>query len=363
MKLTIHKNRRRNMMEKKHPDIPIIKNCVLALHTDTKKQKDHILIGEFREIRKILNGSDSARVIADSKLPIGSFAAHCMQPIPETIANIRSALGMGEANCNPDFWNNVVDELTKLYNSSNLCFKFYALKIWQEYESRQEQHFLRHKGDSHTPFIVFVEDLTLPSRMSLESYIMEAQNSPFDDPLDNFENIFLDGTANFFYTNQSRLLEYVVADTDMMPVMIYSLNKIYNNHQYFQRCKVCHKLFLAHTANIPTLCSDKCRRKQSRMNKRRYDNVKKNISYERNYKNSYMYWYNKLAKLKETDEIDYRPFKKAFQTFCMDARTKKKAVKNGSYSISDFNDWMLSQRTNADEIMSQILMGRSYDKT
>jgi hypothetical protein len=350
-------------MEKKRPDIPVIKNCVLALHTDTKKQKDHILIGEFGEIRKILNGSDSARVIVDSKLPLGSFAADCMQSIPRTIADIRSALGMGETKSNPGSWNNVVDELTQLYNSSNLCFKFYALKIWQEYDSRQEQHFLRHKADSHTPFIDFVEDLTLPSRMSSESYIMDAQNSTFDEPLDYFENVFLDGTANFFYTNQNRLQEYVVADTDMMPVMIYSLNKIYKNHQYFQRCKVCHKLFLAHTANIPTLCSAKCRQEQSRRNKRRYDKVKKDISYEKNYKNNYMYWYNKLEKLKKADGIDYHPFEKAFQTFCLDAKTKKRAVKSGSYSVSDFNDWMLSQRTKADKITSQILKGRSHDKT
>lgn len=76
-----------------------------------------------------------------------------------------------------------------------------------------------------------------------------------------------------------------------------------------------------------------------------------------------MYWYNKLEKLKETDKADCHPFEKAFQTFCLDARTKKRAVKSGSYSVSDFNDWMLSQRTKADEITSQILTGRSHDKT
>jgi hypothetical protein len=337
-----------------------MKNCVLVLDTDTRKQKDRVLIGELCEIRSALNGSDSARVIVDSQRPIGSFAADCMQSIPGIVADIQTELGRGEIDCNSNYWNVAVGELNQLYNSDNLCFRFYALRIWQEYQFRQEKikrHYFKKQSidDFDPPFIDFVEDLTLPSRMSLESYIMEAQNSPFDDPLDNFDNIFLDGTANFFYTNQSRFQKYVVANTDMMPVMLYSLDKIYRNHQYFQRCKVCHKLFLAHTANIPTLCSDKCRRKQARQNKRKYDSVKKNISYEKDYKNNYMYWYNKLAKLKMIDGMNYKPFEKAFQTFCMDARAKKKAVKNGQSSAPDFGDWMLSQREKADTIMSQLL--------
>ena len=180
-----------------------------------------------------------------------------------------------------------------------------------------------------------------------------------DSPLDYFDNTLLNGSAKLFYNNKNGVQEYIVADADLMPVVLYSLRYLYGNHQYFQRCKICNRLFLAHTANIPTLCSDECRRTQRRLNKRKYDSIKKDIWYEKDYKNSYMYWYNKLGKLKKTGAVNYQSFEKAFHIFCMDARAKKRAVKNGGLSALSFNDWMITQKTKADQLVSQILEEQS----
>ncbi|MVB12754.1 hypothetical protein CAFE_34980 [Caprobacter fermentans] len=345
-------------MDRIYPIVPELKECVLAFSTNDKKQTEHILIGELQEIRAALNGSNTARILSETKRPIGSLIADCCHSIPGVMSDIRVALSTEESSQNLEFWNNSINALNQLYNSNNESFKFFALRVWQEYKIRTKNS--RRNTDDMSFFINFIEDLTLPVRLSLESIIQKGQSGLSDSPLDYFDNTLLNGSAKLFYNNENGVQEYIVADTDLMPVVIYSLKHIYSTHQYFQRCKVCNKLFLAHTANIPTLCSDKCRRTQSRLNKRKYDKAKKNISYEKDYKNSYMYWYNKLEKLKKAKVVNYEPFEKAFQSFCMDARVKKRAVKDGSLSVSSFNSWMLAQRTKADEIMSQLLAGQSH---
>ena len=350
-------------MDRTYPEIPVFQNCVLALRIDIKKQVEQILLGEFGEVRRTVNGSDSAAAVINTERPIGSLVIDCCHPMALTISNIRASLCIGDTQ-DPTLWNQSMNELNQLYKSDNPCFKFFALRIWQEYIFRKEKskaHSLI-RSNEKKPFshlIDFIENLTLPVRFSLESLVKEAQSCFDKTPLENFDNTLLDGTANFFFAHTKEFQEYIVADTDLMPLVVYSLKAIYGNHQYFQRCKVCNKLFLAHTANIPTLCSNECRRTQSRLNKQKYDHIKKNISYEKDYKNSYMYWYNKLEKLKDLKKVDYQPYEKAFQAFCMDARIKKHAVKDGSLSVSGYNNWLLYQRTKADEIMSLILEGQS----
>jgi len=347
-------------------EIPIVQKGVLAISINIEKQKEHVLIGELDEIKLFLNGFSSAQIISEVKRPIGTFIADCCNPIPNIISNIRSAFSREVNTQNKDFFEQAKNQLFELYQSNNLCFQFYALHIWQEYNKRQtktKKLFMKSNGINSMPnFMDYIEDLTLPSRISMESEIIQAQKFYDVTPLDAFDSILFQGMATYFYTLSNGFSEYVVADFTVMPVLIFYLNTIYNNHQYLQRCKVCNRLFLAHTANIATLCSDECRRVQSRLNKRKYDNVKKDISYEKNYKNNYMYWYNKLEKLKKMRTVNYQPFEEAFQSFCKEARVKKKNVKDGSLSVSSYDDWILSQRNNADEIMSQILRGQSQKK-
>jgi hypothetical protein len=58
------------------------------------------------------------------------------------------------------------------------------------------------------------------------------------------------------------------------------------------------RAFVAKTVGMRTLCSDVCRRVQGRENKRRHDERAKGVSYERAAKTAYMYWYNKMVKLR-----------------------------------------------------------------
>ena len=80
---------------------------------------------------------------------------------------------------------------------------------------------------------------------------------------------------------------------------MFGLKRVYDNHLYFQRCKLCNNLFLAKTANIPTYCGEDCKREAVRLNKQRFDEKAKTLDYERQHKNSCMYWYNKVKKLQK----------------------------------------------------------------
>ncbi|OLN26351.1 hypothetical protein DSOL_5011 [Desulfosporosinus metallidurans] len=93
--------------------------------------------------------------------------------------------------------------------------------------------------------------------------------------------------------------EYTTADQSLIPLIAYALKRLYDGKKYFQKCKVCGRLFLACTANIPTLCSDECRREQRKLNKRKYDGEKKDLDYEKSAKNTYMYWYKRVKPMEE----------------------------------------------------------------
>ena len=73
------------------------------------------------------------------------------------------------------------------------------------------------------------------------------------------------------------------------------------------------------------------------------------------YKTNYMYWYNRMKKLRITAAGTERlkEAETAFDVFCKEAVKKKKAVANGKADERDFESWMLQQRDIIDRLMEQ----------
>ena len=132
---------------------------------------------------------------------------------------------------------------------------------------------------------------------------------------------------------------------------------VYGKKTYLQNCKRCGRLFRANTANIPTFCSDECKKAQNRENKRRFDEKARFASYESAYKVTYMYFYNRMVKLRKnaagTDRLSRA--ETAFSAFCDEAVKRKKAVSSGQADTREFESWLLRQRDVIDRILDDII--------
>ena len=103
----------------------------------------------------------------------------------------------------------------------------------------------------------------------------------------------------------------------------------------FRQCKVCGKYFLAKSQRYE-LCSDKCRKAQALQNKREFD--------ERARENNYDLLYNNKSQKTANFPIErLEEMKNAFDLFKKEALQRKKAVKAGATSPTEFTDWLYQQ--------------------
>ena len=133
---------------------------------------------------------------------------------------------------------------------------------------------------------------------------------------------------------------------------LYYLRTIYEHKKYFSYCKVCGKLFLAPDNNKTFICSDKCKAKQQKMNKKKYDDEHKNDHTEKLHKAEYQYWFNRLSKAKrKNNEKAIADIEKAFAKFKEISLIKKKQVSDGLLSHNGYYGWCIEQRGVIDDIM------------
>ena len=189
----------------------------------------------------------------------------------------------------------------------------------------------------------------------LQNDILEWQEAEPQNPMGFLSNDYFLHPASVLYSKGKTLTEYMAADLSLLPLVVYYLRTVYNQKNYIQTCKRCGKLFRANTANIPTFCSDECKKEQNRENKRRFDEKAKDTPFETAYKTNYMYWYNRMKKLRKTAAGTERlsEAETAFDVFCKEAVKKKKAVANGKADERGFESWMLQQRDMIDRLIEQ----------
>ncbi len=79
----------------------------------------------------------------------------------------------------------------------------------------------------------------------------------------------------------------------------------------------------------------------------------KELSYERQHKNAYMYWYNKVKKLEKeapgTEKL--KTVQAAFAQFRQENAKRKTAVKEGRLAEKEYIDWLYRQQGGIDRLM------------
>lgn len=337
--------------------IPIASNCILALHLDFEKGKEHILMGELFEVQRYLRGYKQAVILAEKKREIGAFAKECFTPMSREMADVRIGLAEGMDNKKTPLFGASQATLEKLYQSDNICHRFLSVRLWQEYSQTKTVYGKRFKNaedkECLNTFVDRIEDLTLPFRYSVENEIMEWQCDHPKFPLRYFDREYYSHPCGLLWAGNLDNSEYGFATVSLMPLLMFELKRVYDNHLYFQRCKLCNNLFLAKTANIPTYCGEDCKREAVRLNKQRFDEKAKTLDYERQHKNSYMYWYNKVKKLqKEASGSDkLAKVEMAFEAFKAGNAERKTAVKDGNLTEKEYIDWLYQQQAVIDALM------------
>lgn len=308
------------------------------------------MLGGMDSVRRYLQGDRESGILAAEKRPLGTFPADCFEDMAQQMANVRVYLidGIGKEKPEGFYW--AKEFLEGLYQSGNFAHKFLAVRLWEEYRKTAAAYDKRIKSSEDRKlldnFIDRIESLILPFHISVKQDIMEWQCDHPRFPMYHFDRVYYEQPGGILWAGDMETSEYCFCTMSLMPLLTYSLKQFYGNKLYFQHCKLCGKLFLARTANIPTFCSEECKREQGRLNKQKFDKQARELDYEKEHKNTYMFWLRGVQRMKKNaaDPERIAAAEQAMKEFCEEAVQRKAEVKAGKMAERDFIGWLLQQR-------------------
>jgi len=334
---------------KKYGDfgLPLTENCVFAVSLDMKKKTENVIIGESGDVRRCLNGLPHGDLLfSDNKRDIGALIMD-YAPSAIGVADIRAAFVGSTGRRKSPYFGQAVESLKDYYNSRNPVYMFTALLIWQE--------FGRALNDKNAAANLYetIGDITLALRFNMVDYVKSWQEMDRSHPLRFLDTDFRKFSVELYLDSDKDAHEYAVTNISPLAIAVYYLKRIYDSGRYIQTCPVCGRAFVAKTAGMTTLCSADCRRVQIRENKRRFDERAKAISYEKASKNEYMYWYNRMCKLRSIGlpEKEMGEAERLFDGYKDEASRRKKEVIAKKAAAAEYESWLLAQRDVIDGFM------------
>jgi hypothetical protein len=334
------------MAKNEDSGLPVTKDCVLAVSLDMKKKTERIIIGESDEVRRHINGFPHVELYYSDSRDIGRLL---MDYAPIAVADIRVALmdSVGKHKSPRFGW--AVEMLAGYYHSDNPVHQFTALLMWQEY------HRAKHDRKAAESLFGTFDDITLALRFNVLNSVKGWQIHSRSNPLKFSDYDFRKFPVTLYFADDKDTSEYALADRSLLAVCFYYLKRVYESGRYIQTCPICGRAFVAKTVGMRTLCSDACRRIQGRENKRRHDERAKGVSHERAAKTAYMYWYNKMVKLRRMNlpEREIGEAEQLFKSYMDEAARRKKAVAKKEAAAAEFETWLLSQRDVIDGLMDR----------
>lgn len=348
------------MFAKKTPDkirietkLPKTEHCAMALGLDMKTRKEHIIIGEMDDIWWYLAGSNPAeeRLLLNVKRPFGTLIEELFDSCSTDARDAATGFWPDTIRNRPDLSYKAAEVVERMYASENLVWRFTALRLWQEYCHIWDQPPTRAITDT-------LDDIIRPVCTSRRSQIETWQN------IHTYANLYsyldldeLKYPARIMYGEGTRMTAYVVSDFNVYPLFIHYLHTVYTRNEFFQYCKRCGKMYPAHTANIKGFCSEECRKAQQKENRQRYDEKVEDDAAERAYRNCYMYWYNRLKKIRNKmivpgERLEF--LNAEFEKFREQAKPMKRDVQSGKKPDGEFTAWLFSQQNYFDTLIEDI---------
>lgn len=140
----------------------------------------------------------------------------------------------------------------------------------------------------------------------------------------------------------------------MTPALIYYRQRILDVGLLMRRCSYCGRIFFAKDSRS-SLCNERCRKASKKAARQGFEDRTRGQNYEQAYSREYMFWYNRITKLKRNHapqkQIDKAEM--ALKRFSQEALQRKKQVKHGEESAMQFIHWMIGQEVIIQEICGE----------
>ncbi len=324
---------------------PLSQPIVLMVSLDKARHKERVIIAETDYLL-----SRRGVVYYDETKPLGNFLVHfesdagsqwnlCVMDLYQSYGKIFRQWSDAET---------AAEFLRGKFEEGNASAKYAALRIWNEYLLC-----LYDRNQDKKAFQYTAQLLTRPFQHYLH-------HKPWDKLPDDIINRSLsieDSRISLLYPYARQKAEYAVVQNSLQPLLYYYMRRLADWGLRFRQCKVCGKYFLAESQKY-MICSAKCRKIQGKDNKRRFDERLQNDTMGKYYESAYNYWYNRLRKLKKTDDENaLLQAKDAFDAFRAEAAQKKKGLASGSISQAEFGTWLEEQKDIIDKIMDESKNG------
>lgn len=232
------------------PDIPCTlpetRRCVMALSLDAEEEQEHIVIGEMEDVSRFLDGNEPAkeRLLVNVFRPWGTMIEELFETRALDVVDAATGFRPGCINTRPDLLYKAVQVVEELYASDNLVWRFVALRLWQEYRAVRE---LPDSAEINERLDKITYPVRIGHRSDIERWNMVYTYSNLY-PFLNYD--YFRFPAYIMYRSGRPLKTYHVTDFSVLPLYVHYLNTVYTERAFFQYCKRCGKLYIAHTAKV-----------------------------------------------------------------------------------------------------------------
>lgn len=330
-------------------NIPRTEHCAMALSLDMERQTERIIIGEIKEISRYFEGcvEPEPAILADEVRPMGTMISELFETRPMDATDAATGFRPDTVRHRPDLLEKAARVTEELYASDNLVWRFAALRLWQEYQAVKDLPETSEINDR-------LDQIIYPVRTSHEQQIKSWHMVyTYSDLYRFLGGEYFDFPAWVMYQAGRPMTVYHVTDFSILPLYVHYLNTVYTKQAFFQYCKRCGRLYVAQTAKVKGFCSEGCRKAQQRENRKRYDDRVKGDAAESNYRAAYMYWYNRMKKLRRDPDVDagrMAELEMAFKAFRDEATERKRDVQRKKADVGAFMAWLDEQRGRFDEL-------------
>ncbi len=321
---------------------PLTWRVILAVRADAKQRKEQIWVGTELEVERALRGKEDAACLALTQ-PLGVFWCEVGQTPAErwnkAFAALCRALAARRAAERKKQEENAAAILSQLAEepAANAAAWYAAIQIWEMYLRCCRG---RDRQKAMVAFRQFAELMILP----FGEYTSEMLQWRREKPVTLVWNDRADAKLEVWYPQGKIPFECAVTDGSLRPALIYYRQRILDAGLLMRQCSHCGKIFFAGDARS-TLCGERCRKASKKAARQDFEERNKGLDCEQAYAREYMFWYNRISKLKKNSAPPEQigRAKAALKQFSSEALKQKQLVKQGDMTDAKFVAWMLGQ--------------------
>ena len=331
---------------------PLINPVILAMWVDAQRNTEHLWVGTDIEVGIALRAPNDNIYFAQSR-PLGAFWCEfakswdtawtdAIWALSRSLEAWRRKKRDAEGNAAGDMFRKLPEE-----NKENAAVWYAAIQIWEMYLRCRRGRNGKYAAEF---FRKYAQLVILP----FGEYTPEMFHWQREQPVTPIWNCREDAKLQIWYPHGKIPFECGVATHSLRPMLIYYRQRILDAGLLMRKCRHCGKIFFASDSRT-NLCSEECRNASKKVARKSFEEKAKGQPYEQAYDREYMFWYNRISKLKKegasAEQVEQA--ETAFKSFCDKASRRKNRVKNGTMRLEEFTNWMIEQEPIIEKICNE----------